>query len=86
MEDLRLYFPGCKLTSQEIRENIKKILGLEDFEICYMCFKYVGRFKTNSHCGKCYQTYCEKCTQGLVYQEPGKKGINPGRCPQCLEH
>jgi ribosomal protein L40E len=78
MDDLTSLFPGCTLTTGEIREVIEKIL-CDDY-ICHKCFRRVDPYATK--CLVCYRLYCEKCAISLTDGE----SINPNKCIQCIDN
>lgn len=89
MDNLKRFFPECKLSNEEIREVIKQIVGLDDIDICYKCCKYIGKSNKNSNCKSCFQVYCESCTSLLICHEPIKarnREIDTAKCPQCKEN
>lgn len=86
MEDITDKFSGCKQTTEELRNTIKNILGLDDAYFCHKCFLFLGVEylpKNALTCEKCFQSYCERCGNTMTGTD---KKINPGRCIQCYEN
>jgi len=82
MEDITQYFSGCTLSTEEIREVIRKIVG-EDEYYCYKCF---SRVTVNfPKCVECYQIYCAKCSERILLED-SKDTVNPKFCPYCKEN
>jgi len=71
MDNLTGYFNGCSLSTEEIRENIKKILGLTEADFfCYKCFRLIElRFNKHGKCEDCYQVFCEGCTKNIIEKD-----------------
>lgn len=87
MDDLTRIFPGCILGTEELRERIRKLMGIEDGYCCYKCFRLLGLHtmpKDAELCKICYQFYCKDCAK-LLYSDPAKHEIDPYRCIQCIE-
>jgi hypothetical protein len=87
MEDLTKHFPGCKMTTEQIRETIRKILGIDPYShfFCYRCFKHVGETSTTAICcAICFQPYCDYCAK--FYVGAGTSGIDSSKCGQCAEN
>lgn len=93
MDDLSHNFPDCKLSTEEIRDTIRKILQIEEGYFCYKCFRLVGLGVTPKNadlCTGCYQFYCRDCAK-LLYSDAEKQEvtlsqkISPNRCIQCIE-
>lgn len=75
MNNLTLKFPGCKLSNEELRETIRRIVGEEQF-FCLKCFRIVPY--DADKCEVCYQTYCNDCS-------PAFKTNNKIDFKKCLE-
>ena len=86
MEDLTKYFPGCQMTTEQIREAVINILKVDPFIpfFCYRCFRHVRL--TDACCEICFQPYCKECLFNLVGPGSGKSGIDPEKCLQCIEN
>lgn len=95
MNDLTESFPGCKLTTAELRETIRSITQMPDsgdsvYYFCYRCFKYLGVNNPSSAggavcCKVCYQFYCHNCAIGVSVFGAGKE-IDSKKCLQCIEN
>lgn len=82
MDDIRKYFPGCHLPTQDIRRRIKMILGINDY-FCYKCFCYIGKVPIERClCPFCYTSYCEKCLKFVLKNDK----IDKSMCFQCIEN
>jgi len=80
MDDITVKFPGCTLSTGEIRDMIRNILGFTDSDYnCYKCFQKVNI--SSPKCPECYQIYCLDCARFM-----GKKTIDHMRCPHCEEN
>jgi len=87
MDDLTKHFPGCKMTTEQIRDTIRNILGIGQYDhfFCYRCFRHVGETTLKTICCTvCYQPYCEKCIP--YYTGVGTSSIDPAKCGQCIEN
>jgi hypothetical protein len=86
MDDLSRNFPGCNLRTEEIRDRIRKTLGIEEGFFCYKCFRLLSIDtipKKAGLCKTCYQFYCEECTEELG--DPKSHEIDSNKCVQCKE-
>lgn len=82
MDDLTKFFPGCNLSTEEIRANICMILSVRNSYFCYKCFKLLGMDalpKNADLCKKCYQFYCKNCSKTLGLE------TEPSKCLQCTK-
>jgi hypothetical protein len=87
MDDLSNNFPGCKMTNEEIRDVIRKILKIENAYFCYKCYAFlsIDSVPNNAEiCKECYQFYCKECSH-LFYCPSTVHEINPYKCIQCIE-
>lgn len=91
MDDLTNCFPNCTLTTEEIRETIRKVLGMTEdqggiYYFCYKCFRYLGiNTPKGNCCRRCYQFYCKQCSIPLSIDRTGQV-IDPTKCIQCLDN
>lgn len=85
MEDLKSLFPGCKFETEKIRENIKKILKVDDsVYFCYKCFRLIGPYNKAFFCKRCYQPYCKPCASQIF--KVNTYYIEVAKCSQCIEN
>lgn len=88
MEDLNRHFPGCTLSTENLRKVIRKCIGMNNNDyFCYKCFKFLGLGigipKNSLLCKGCYQFYCKDC--GLKYKGRNDMEIDPNICIQCVD-
>jgi len=85
MEDIKSLFPGCQFETEKIRENIKKILKVDDsVYFCYKCFRLIGPYNKAFFCKRCYQPYCKPCASQIF--KVNTYYIEVAKCFQCIEN
>ena len=91
MNNLTELFPDCKLTTLQIREVIRSVLGMTEsseniYYFCYKCFRYIGtNVPKGLNCRHCFQIYCSDCALLLSVNRQGKE-IDRKKCLQCQEN
>ena len=87
MQDLRSYFPGCKLDTEEIRSVIMKILKTDNEEsFCFHCFALITKTpETKQICPTCFRVYCIGCCHRYYKHPQDDQVIDTYKCIQCVD-
>jgi hypothetical protein len=75
------------INKEELRDSLKELLKIEEYNLCYNCLRYIDPFKKQVFmCPLCSECFCLDCkTKMKIITEPCKKCDKNYPCDVCLK-